>query len=112
MPKAWAVIVLLAEGNWFYASPILSCVPLGRNFRSPKPAWEGRKVAAADGADFRLIRFDRSFVRRGANGCIVRAQFVPPAVGEYILDVVCKVIDVLRHPDDILDGEACAYATP
>lgn len=123
MLKAWVGIALLAEDNWFYASPP------GRNFRSSKTAWAERKVVFADaeeyymqpvnGAydclaiDFRLISFDRSFIRRGASDCTVRAQFVAPSVGEHSLEVVCKVVDISRHPDvaNTLEGEASAYAT-
>ena len=126
MLKAWVGIVLLAEDNWFYASPTTSRAPTGRNFRGSK---EERMVAVANaeeydmqpvnGAyecvaiDLRLIHFDHSFVRRGASGCAVRAQFVPPSVGGHSLEVICKVVDMSRHPDvaNTLDGEASAYAT-
>ena len=58
--------------------------------------------------DFRLCRFDLSFARRGANGCVVRAQFLPPSIGKSVLHVVCKV----RYPDaaSSLGREARAYA--
>ena len=127
MLKAWVGIVLLAEENWFYASPT---TPAGLNFRASRAAWEERKVAVANAEeydmqptinvaydcvaiDFGLIRFDHSFVRRGASGCIVRAQFVPPSVGGHSLEVVCKAVDMLRYPDaaNTLEGEASAYAT-
>ena len=62
--------------------------------------------------DFRLCRFDLSFARRGANGCVVRAQFLPPSIGKPVLHVVCKVVDILRYPDaaSSLGREARAYA--
>jgi len=62
--------------------------------------------------DFYPCRFNLSSARPGANGCVVRAQLLPPSVGEHVLEIVCKVVDILRYPDaaDLLDGEARAYA--
>jgi hypothetical protein len=124
MLKAWVGMVLLADADWFYASPTLSPAPLSRNFATA--AWTQRKVAVGaaeesymqpvNGAyrclaiDFRLCRFDLSTARRGANSCVVTTRFLP--VGHRELHVVCKVVDVLRYPDaeTSLDDEAGAYA--
>jgi hypothetical protein len=79
MLKVWVGMVLLAEDDWFYASPTPSSAPLGRNF--------GTSTAAVNGAyqclaiDFRLCCFDLGFVRRGVNGGVVIARFLPSSVG-------------------------------
>jgi hypothetical protein len=128
MLKAWVGMVLLAEDDWFYASPTPSSVPPGRNFGTSTTAWKERKGAVGDaekyhmqpvnGAyqcldiDFRLCHFDLSSACRGANGCVVTARFLPSSVGGHDLQVVCKVVDALRYPDaaNSLDFEARAYA--
>ncbi|KAF8233400.1 hypothetical protein L208DRAFT_1267056, partial [Tricholoma matsutake] len=129
MLKALVGMVLLAEDDWFYSSPTPSSAPPGRTFSGTlAAAWKDRKAAVGvaeryhmqpvNGAyqclaiDFRLCRFDLSFARRGANGCVVTARFLPPSVGGRDLHVVCKVVDALRYPDaaSSLDDEARAYA--
>jgi hypothetical protein len=128
MLKAWVGMVLLAEDDWFYSSPTPSSAPPGRTFGTSTAAWKDRKGAVRDAEgyhmqpvndayqcraiDFRLCRFDLSSARRGANGCVVTARFLPSSVGARDLHVVCKVVDVLRYPDaaNSLDGEARAYA--
>ncbi|KIM83425.1 hypothetical protein PILCRDRAFT_69679 [Piloderma croceum F 1598] len=128
MLKAWVGMVLLAEDDWFYVSPTISSVPPGRNFGTSTTAWKERKGAVVDAQeyrmlpvdgdyqclalDFRLCRFDLSSARHGANGCVVNARLLAPFVGKRDLQVVCKVVDVLRYPDaaKLLDDEAHAYA--
>jgi hypothetical protein len=62
--------------------------------------------------DFRLCRFDLSSVRHGANGCVVSTRLLASSVGKRDLQVVCKVVDVLRYPNaaNLLNDEARAYA--
>jgi len=128
MLKAWVGMVLLAEDDWFYVSPTISSAPPGQNFGTSKAAWKNRKGAVGDAQEYRMLpvdgdyqclaldfplcRFDLSSARRGANGCVVNARLLAPSVGEYDLQVVCKVVDVLRYPDaaNLLDDEAHAYA--
>ena len=128
MLKAWVGMVLLAEDDWFYASPTTSSAPPGRNFGISKTAWKERKEAFGNAQeyqmlpidgdyqclalDFRLCRFDLSSARHGANGCVVNAGLLAPSVGKCELQVVCKVVDVLRYPNEAhsLDDEARAYA--
>ena len=128
MLKALVGMVLLAEDNWFYSSPTLVSDPPDRIFGRSTTPWKDRKLAAGvaqkyhmkpvNGAyeclaiDFRLCHFDLSSARRGANGCVITAQFLPPSVGHSTLSVVCKVVDALRYPDTAtsLYDEACAYA--
>ena len=132
MLKAWVGMVLLAEDNWFYASPTPSSAPPGRSFGTSKAARTQKKRAIEDAEyyhmkpvdgtykcltiDFRLCQFDLSSARRAANGCVVTARFpslpfFPLPVGGHDHQVICKVIDVLRYPDaaNSLDYEAHAY---
>jgi len=128
MLKAWVGIVLLAEDDWFYASPTQSSAPPGRNFGTSKPAWEKRKKAVRDAEeynmypvnsiyqriplDFRLCRFDLSSARSRANGCVVNGRLLSGSIGKSDLHVVFKVVDALRYPDaaSMLENEASAYA--
>jgi hypothetical protein len=129
MLKAFVGMVLLAENNWFYSSsPTPSSPPLGWTLGTLGAAWKHRKAAvgvakkyhkqAVNGAyrcvaiDFCLCHFDLSSTRRGANGCVVTAQFLSPSDGHCIPHVVCKVVDGLHNPDaaSSLYEEACAYA--
>jgi hypothetical protein len=128
MLKAWVGMVLLAEDDWFYASPTISSAPPDQTFGTSAAAPKARKEAVGNAEeyhmlpvggqyqcltlDFRLCRFDLSSARRGANGCVVNARFLPPSIGKRTLHVVCKVVDALRYPDaaNSLDDEACAYA--
>jgi hypothetical protein len=127
MLKAWVGMVLLAEDDWFYASPTTTSAPPGRNFGRSMAAWKERKSALGRtqkyhmlpvdyqclDLDFRLCRFDLSSARHGANGCVVNARLLAPdAVWKPDLQVVCKVVDVFHYPDaaDLLFGEARAYA--
>jgi hypothetical protein len=64
--------------------------------------------------DYHLCRFDRSYARPGASGCVVMAKFLQPSsLGrDPGLEVICKVVDVVRYTDagGLLEGEARAYA--
>jgi hypothetical protein len=128
MLKAWVGMVLLAEGDWFYASPTISSAPPDRNFGTSAGAWKERKKAAENTQeyhmlpinnnyqrlplDFRLCRFDLSSARRAEKGCVVTARLLSSSIGKRHLHVVCKVVDGLRYPDAaiLLDDEARAYA--
>jgi hypothetical protein len=126
MLKAWVGMVLLAEDDWFYASPTPSSAPPGRNFGTSKPAWEQRNKAAEEYTmhpvggkyqciplDFRLCRFDLSSARNRAIGCVVNGRLISVSVGKSDLRVVFKVVDKLRYPDaaSTLEDEASAYAS-
>jgi hypothetical protein len=128
MLKAWVGMVLLAEDDWFYAYTTISSAPPGQNFGTPTAAWQDPKGAVCnaqvyhmlpvDGKyqcltlDFHLCRFNLSSARHGEKGCVVNARFLAPSVGKCDLQVICKVVDVLRYPDaaNLLDGEASTYA--
>ena len=122
MLKAWVGMVLLAEDNWFYA-------PEDQNFGTSSAAWKEQKRAISDAQeyhmlpvngdyrclplDIRLCHFDLSSARHGENGChVVNARFVAPSVGKPDLQVVCKIVDVLRYPEaaESLNKEAHTYA--
>ena len=66
--------------------------------------------------DFHLCRFDLSSARGRANGCVVNARLITPSALPRIPagdpQVICKVVDFLRYPDDArsLAGEAHTYA--
>jgi len=128
MLKAWVGMVLLAEDDWFYASPTKSPAPPGRNFGTSTAAWKERKRAVdvaqgyhmqpVDGEyrhlalDFRLCCFDLSSARYGTNGCVVKTRLLAPSIWKRDLQVVCKVVDGLRNPNaaNSLADEARAYA--
>lgn len=128
MLKAWVGMVLLAERNWFYASPSISAPPPSRHFGSTTAAKKDQKKAAKVAAqycsppvngkyqclplDFRLCHFDLSSVRRSANGCVVKSRLLKTSV-THELPVICKVVDASRYPYEVdrLEQEACAYAS-
>lgn len=119
MLKAWVGMTLLAEDEWFYASP----TPPARNFgdtermRAIRDAEEynSRPVNAEYRClplDYRLCIFDLSSARRGTNGCVVKAQFLQSSGLHNHLSVVCKAVDILRCPTTkaLLRDEMLAYA--
>ncbi|KAK2465075.1 hypothetical protein APHAL10511_002883 [Amanita phalloides] len=131
MLKAWVGMVLLAEADWFYASPTISSGPPGLNFGTSTIAARKQREKAFQDAqkyrmlpddgtykcitlDFRLCCFNLSSARRGSMGCVVDAQFLTPSMWNLNpkLHVICKVVDVLRYPDaaDFLVREVRAYA--
>jgi len=128
MLKAWVGMVLLAEDDWFCASPTKSPAPPGRNIGTSTAAWkewkgpvgvaQGYHMQTVDGEyqclalDFRLCCFDLSSACRGANGCVVNTQLLASSVGKRDLQVVCKVVDGLHNPNvaNSLADEAHAYA--
>jgi hypothetical protein len=109
MLKAWVGMVLLAENDWFYASPTpppaRMLVRNAEEYQSLPVNGEYRCLPL----DHRLCIFDLSSARRGANGCTANAQFLQSSSG---LPLVCKVVDVLRSPDtkELVRGEMLAYA--
>jgi hypothetical protein len=123
MLKAWVGMVLLANDDWFYASPNPDPIPPARNFTwswNVGRAWKRAVVHAggyADGQypclalDFRLCRFDRSSARRGATGRVVTAELLKPTFLKRDVSAVCKVVDVQQYPaaGDLLGVEARAY---
>ena len=128
MLKAWVGMVLLAENDWFYSSPTPSTPPPACNFRDTKTAWRERIRAIHDAdeyhsrpingeypclpLDFCLCIFDLSSAWRGANGSIVKAEFLQSSELHIHLSVICKVVDILQYPDtkDLLRDEMLAYA--
>ena len=126
MLKAWVGMTLLAERNWFYASPTISTVPTDRHFRTTRDAlakWTQAIDAAAnyyalpiDGQypclplDFRLCHFEKSSIRIGAQGCVVIAHLLPTHGRD--LEAICKVVDILQYPaaGESLETEASVYA--
>ncbi len=132
MLKAWVGMVLLAEADWFYASPTLSSPPPDRTFGTTVTA-RGHQRTAINNAqqyrmqpvngdyecralDFRLCLFDLSTARYGRNGCVVETRLVlpPRMLGSNIhtSKAICKVVDATRYPDAVerLDAEVRAYA--
>lgn len=132
MLKAWVGMVLLAEDNWFYASPTTSPSPPGRTFRTSFAAQRTQTNAINIAQeyheqpvddryyprlplDFRLCSFDLSSARRGSMGCVVNAKFLTSTsllVLQPEIRIVCKVVDASRYPEtvDLLNTEASAYA--
>ena len=47
-------MVLLAEDDWFYASPTQSSAPPARTFGTSKPAWETQKNAVKDAEEHHM----------------------------------------------------------
>ncbi|KAF8966457.1 hypothetical protein BDZ97DRAFT_1657681, partial [Flammula alnicola] len=130
MLKAWVGMVLLAEDDWFYASPNPDSASPSQTFGTSTAALTEQKKAIhkakrypyhmppIDGKyqclalDFRLCIFDLSSARRGAKGCVVNGRLLQSSTEEDDLHVIYKVVDILRYHDvaDMLEGEACAYA--
>jgi hypothetical protein len=129
MLKAWVGIILLAENDWFYASPTPSTPPPDRSFGTSMKAWKERKAVVSTAAgyhaiphngeyqcldlDFCLCHFHISSARRGSNGCVVDGQLAQPSIGKFDLNIVFKIVDVIRYQDAgaSLEGEAHAYAS-
>lgn len=115
MLKAWVGMVLLADDNWFYASPTNSTAPPGRNFGLT--AWNERLRAIAEAQEYHmepvngkyeclnlnfcLCRFDLSSARgNGTSGCVVNTRLLGPVIN-FDRQVVCKVVDALHDPSSI-----------
>lgn len=129
MLKAWVGMVLLAEDNWFYASPTQSHSPPERHFGTSMTAWKEREAAVSAAAEyhalpvngeyqcldlhFHLCRFNLSSARRGANGSVVYGQLLQGSIFKHNTDVIFKIVDVMRYPHagDSLADEAHAYAS-
>jgi len=130
MLKAWVGMVLLANDDWFYASPsTISSPHPAQHFKQSFTSWQEWNAAfIAAGQyhtqpdpidhqyqclplDFRLCHFDRGSARHGENAaCMVTAKLLNPSGSD--LTVICKVGDVCRNPDlgNYLEDEAHAYA--
>ncbi|KAF8345189.1 hypothetical protein F5887DRAFT_1061817 [Amanita rubescens] len=125
MLKAWVGMVLLAEADWFYASPSLCSAPPNQTFgtsntarESQRPAIDnaqGHRMQPVNGdyecrtLDFRLCHFDLSTARHGQNGCVVETRLV---LNFHTRQVICKVVDAARYPGavELLNAEVRAYA--
>lgn len=120
MLKAWVGIILLAENNWFYASPTPNSAPPSRTFGASTTALKERKyhIRPVDGKypcialDFCLCFFDLNSSRSGEKGCVVNGRLLQSSAEESDLHVIYKVVDIFRHHDaaDMLEREACVYA--
>ena len=119
MLKAWVGIILLAEADWFYASPTISPPPPNQTFGEADHA-QPYNMQPVDGdyqcrtLDFRFCHFDLSTARREQRGCAVETRLVPPplTLNFHTPKVICKVVDAMRYPDavEMLDAEVRAYA--
>jgi hypothetical protein len=115
MLKAWVGMVLLAEDDWFYASPTLAkaskemkaAVSTAAEYHAPPVNGEYRCL----NLDFHLCRFHGSSARHGANVCVFDGQLIRPS--RFDLDIIFKIVDIMRYPDaaPLLKDEARAYAS-
>ena len=133
MLKAWVGMVLLAEVDWFYASPTLSSAPPNQTFGASATAQVSLRRAIDNAQryhmqpingdyqcltlDFRLCHFDFSTARQGQHGCVVETRLIllpmpVPGLNFRTRKVICKVIDMTRYPDavELLNAEVRAYA--
>jgi hypothetical protein len=124
MLKAFVgMMMLLAERDWFYASP-----PPSRAFGLTASALEEQRkaiehtgyynVAPTCGTypclnlDFRLCDFQISSARHSMLGYVVRTNLLQDALDKVPLASMCKVVDIVRnsHGRAVLEDEARAYA--
>ena len=122
--KAVVGLVLLSQNDWFYSSPTLSISP-PHSFGDTRTGQKDQKKALCtahnyndspeDGTyhcrdlDFHLCHFQLSTTRHSGIGSLVHAEFLRES-GNPPLMVICKVIDIIRHGDEMLQPELQAYA--
>lgn len=115
-------MVLLAEADWFYASPTLSSPPPDQTFGTADTAQEHQRTAINNAQqyhmqpvngdyechalDFCLCLFDLSTAYHGQNGCVVETRLVLPLcmLGSniHICKANCKVVDATCYSDAVV----------
>jgi len=126
--KVFVGMVLLAENDWFYASPIPNIPPSSRLFRLASSTLNEQKKAILLAGkyqvkprgqtyellplDFRLCDFILSSAHPTEAGCIVRTELCQESLDRPPLPVICKIVDALRYPtlSITLQTEANNYA--
>jgi hypothetical protein len=126
--KAFVGIILLAERDWFYASPTPCCPPSERTFWASASALNMQKKAIAVAGyydvapiqgtypcldlDFRLCDFEFSTIRRSSLGCVVHTNLLQDSLNKGPLPSMCKIVDIDSNPHgrSTLNDEAQAYA--
>ena len=126
--KVFVGMVLLAEKDWFYASPTPNIPPPSRFFSlAPSTIKEQKKAILLAGKyqvkpgrktyellplDFRLCDFILSSARSTETGCIMRTELRRESLDRPPLLVICKIVDALRYPTPsiTLQTEANNYA--
>jgi hypothetical protein len=120
--KAFVGMVLLCKKDWFYVSPTRffrqTKTPLKKQKKAVKRAGE-YNVAPIRGTyplltlDLRLCDFQHMSAQASNWGSVIDAKLLRDALSEPPLDVVCKIVDVIRHPDagDALRDEVRMYAS-
>jgi hypothetical protein len=126
MLKVFVGVVLLAQREWFYASPTHCPPPPGRFFTPARASRKAQRNAFADydssafngkyqclDLDFRLCDFQLSSARRSALGSVVFTHLHQESLGKPSLSVICKIVDVIHRPESstALSSEAQAYAS-
>ena len=115
MLKAFVGMVLLAERDWFYASPAPDAPTQARFFGSTRTALKEQKkvIFIAHNykevpfrapyplltLNFRLCNFNLSTSCRSASGCVVHMIPSQDVFNQDPLEVMCKIVDVSRTPD-------------
>lgn len=123
MLKALVGMVLLAENDRFYVSPTL--YP-HRFFGSTERGRKGQKraigisgnynVLPENGTypcldlDFRLCDFRLSTAYHSGVTCTVCTNFLQGSLNKTPLGLMCKVVDILRQGNNMLEPEVRAYA--
>jgi hypothetical protein len=115
----------LRKNDWFYANPTPSTPLPDRAFENSAKGWKESKAAFQTAAeyhalpvngeyqclnlDFRLCYFHISSSRHGMNG----GRLIRPSIGKHDLEVVFKIVDVMRYrnAEASLQREASAYAS-
>jgi hypothetical protein len=132
MLKAWVGMVLLADSDWFYSSPIVDRYPAALHYRDSDKAKKEKRTAINRAGnyhvelvngeypcrpiDFRLCHFETSYTRGWRNGCVVSGYLELEHHAFFSsngrnLPVMFKVVDCSRTPAAVesLSQEARAY---